>query len=192
MKLLKQTTVAVALLATGLVSAQSNNYTNMLKVGLNAGVSLPMENAVASAGVDVAFQHLVTPSIGLGVASGYTHFFGRDNDIENNITLENNDFGVVPVAALFRFYPKKTGFFVGTNLGYGFITGNGDVTDNYTTDRPEGGLYIKPEIGYHNTSWNFSIQYQKVFTGDDGEMGSQNYNAGSLGLAVGYNIPLGK
>jgi hypothetical protein len=117
----------------------------------------------------------------LGIATGYSHFFGKDNN-----GINNNDFGVVPVAALIRVYPKQTGFYLGTDLGYGFIVGDKNVASNSTVERPDGGFYIKPEIGYHNRDWNFA------FTGSTGEIGSQKYSAGALGLGVGYNIPLGK
>ena len=75
---------------------------------------------------------------------------------------------------------------------FGFIVGDDAVASNAAVARPDGGFYIKPEIGYHNKDWNFALQYQKVFTGDEGEIGTQKYNAGSLGLGVSYNIPLGK
>lgn len=130
---------------------------------------------------------MVTPGFGLGIATGYTHYFARENN-----GLSNNDFGVVPLAGLIRIYPKKTGLYFGTDLGYGFITGDAKVASNSAVARPDGGLYIKPEIGYHNNDWNIALQYQKVFTGTDGEIGNQKYNAGSLGLGVSYNIPLGK
>lgn len=190
MKMFKQTILVAGLLAAGIVSAQSADMKNMLKVGINAGAALPTENSSASLGVDLAYQNLVTPGFGLGIATGYTNFFGRDNDV-NGVTYKNNDFGVVPVAALIRVYPKQTGFYLGTDLGYGFIVGDDKVASNATVARPDGGFYIKPEIGYHNKDWNFAVQYQKVFTGSTGEIGSQKYNAGSLGAGVSYNIPLG-
>lgn len=187
MNMFKQVLVAGGLLTAGVVSAQSAMMNNMIKVGANVGLAVPAENASASAGLDVAYQNLVTPGFGLGVATGYTHYFGKENN--NN---DNNDFGVVPVAALVRIYPKQTGFYFGTDIGYGFITGDDKVASNSNVDRPNGGLYIKPEIGYHNRDWNFALQYQKTFTGDDGKIGDQKYNAGSLGVGVSYNIPLGK
>lgn len=187
MNTVKKAIVAAGIMSVGIVSAQSADMRNILKVGANVGLAVPAENASAAAGIDVAYQNLVTPGFGLGIATGYTHYFGKEN---NN--LNNNDFGVVPVAALVRIYPKQTGFYLGTDLGYGFIVGNEKVASNNATDRPDGGFYIKPEIGYHNRDWNFAVQYQKVFTGDDGKIGDQKYNAGNLGLAVSYNIPLGK
>lgn len=183
MKMIKTAVLGLVLAAGVSVSAQSVSMTNMLKVGINGGVAVPEGNASASVGADVSYQYLVTPGFGLGIASGYNQFFGKDN---------NNDFGVVPVAALFRFYPKKTGFYAGADLGYGFITGDDKVTPDFTEERPDGGFYLKPEIGYHNVDWNFFVHYTKVFTGDKGEISGQRYNAGTIGAGVGYNIPLGK
>ena len=66
------------------------------------------------------------------------------------------------------------------------------MASNSPVDRPDGGFYIKPEIGYHNRDWNFAIQYNKVFTGEEGQILAQDYNAGSLGIGVSYNLPLGQ
>ncbi len=187
MKMLKQTALLAGILATGLLSAQSADMRNMLKVGANVGVALPQENASMAAGIDVAYQNLGITGLGLGLATGYTHYFGRDNK-----GINNNDFGVIPVAALFRVYPKQTGFYFGTDLGYGFIVGDDKVAKNFDVNRPDGGFYINPEIGYHNRDWNFALHYQRVFTGSKGEFSNQNYGAGNLGAAISYNIPLGK
>lgn len=192
MKSMKKTILALGLMTAGLISAQSADMKNMIKIGGNVGFAVPAENASMNVGLDVAYQNLVTPGFGLGIATGYNHFFGRENTI-NNVKIDNNDFGVVPVAALIRVYPKQTGFYLGTDLGYGFIVGDEKVASNVGSPaRPDGGFYIKPEIGYHDRNWNFAVQYQKTFTGDKGEIGYQKYNAGALGLGVSYNIPLGK
>lgn len=191
MKTIKKAIVGLSIISAGVVNAQSADMRNMIKVGANVGMAVPQENTSAAVGMDVAYQHLGVPGFGLGIATGYTHYFGRENTV-NGITVNNNDFGVVPVAALIRVYPKQTGFYFGTDLGYGFIVGDNQVASNVgSPNRPDGGFYLKPEIGYHNKDWNFAIQYQKVFTGNTGEIGSQKYNAGSLGLGVAYNIPLG-
>lgn len=188
MKLMKKSILVLGLLTVGLMSAQSADMRNMLKVGINGGLAVPSENAGGNVGLDLSYQNLITPGFGLGVAAGYSHFFGRENGL-----IDNNDFGVIPVAALIRIYPKQTGFYLGTDLGYGFIVGDDQVASNVASvNRPDGGFYIKPEIGYHNKDWNFAVQYQKTFTANKGEIGSQQYNAGAIGVGVGYNIPLGK
>lgn len=192
MNSMKKSILALGLMSAGLMSAQSMDMKNMIKIGANVGLAVPAENASANVGLDLSYQNLITPGFGLGIATGYSHFFGRENTV-NNVNIDNNDFGVVPVAALIRIYPKQTGFYFGTDLGYGFIVGDDKVASNVASpDRPDGGFYIKPEIGYHNRDWNVALQYQKTFTGDKGEIGTQKYNAGALGIGVGYNIPLGK
>lgn len=187
MKMFKQALLGAGILTAGLVSAQSSQMNNMLKIGATAGIAVPSDNLSAAIGVDVAYQNLITPGFGLGIATGYTHYFEKDNN-----GYDNNSVGVVPVAALVRIYPKQTGFYFGTDLGYGFLVGNDKVAANTTADRPTGGFYIKPEVGYHNKEWNFFLQYQKVFTGSTGDLAGQDYNVGSIGAGFSYNIPLGK
>ena len=191
MNTIKKTILGLGILTAGLASAQSSEMTNMLKVGINAGVAVPSNNASANVGFDIAYQHLITPGFGIGIASGYNHFFGKDNTV-NGVTIKNNDFAVVPVAAMLRYYPQKTGFYLGTDLGYGFITGDDNVAEGSIVKRPDGGFYLKPEIGYHNRNWNFAVQYTKVFTGDKGNIVGQDYSVGSIGAGISYNFPLGK
>lgn len=109
MNTVKKTILGLGILTAGLVSAQSGEMTNILKVGINAGVAVPSNNASANVGFDIAYQHLVTPGFGIGIASGYNHFFGKDNTV-NGVTIKNNDFAVVPVAAMLRYYPQKQVF----------------------------------------------------------------------------------
>jgi len=195
MKSLKHLILGAGILAGGLMSAQSSDMTNMLKVGLNTGISTG-GNTAANLGVDLSYQNLITPGFGLGIATGYNQYFGKNRTI-NGVNVENNDFGVIPVAALFRVYPKQTGFYFGADLGYGFIVGDDKVATSGNAaynneERPDGGFYIRPEIGYHNRDWNFFAQYNKTFTGDKGQIADQKYNAGAIGVGVAYNIPLGK
>ncbi|WP_419868322.1 hypothetical protein [Chryseobacterium sp. CT-SW4] len=189
MKIFKQAILVAGILTAGYASAQQQNVSmkNMLKVGANVGLAVPADNLSASLGADIAYQYLINPSFGIGIASGYTHYFSKDNN-----GYKNNDVGVVPVGALLRYYPKKTGFYFGTDLGYGFLVGNSKVASNVNVDRPDGGFYIKPEIGYHNRDWNFFVQYQKVFVGSKGDLVNQDYNVGNIGVGVAYNIALGQ
>jgi len=117
-----------------------------LKAGVNVGI--PVGNlsdySNFAAGIDVSGQYLVNPNFGIGITSGYTHFFPKSG-------LES--FGTVPVGALLRYYPRSKGFFAGTDLGYTFITKG----DN------KGGFYVKPQLGYHNYDWNLFAFYNQVF-----------------------------
>lgn len=134
------------------------------KAGLTTGLPMGDSKDFASfnLGVDVRAQYLFNPHFGIGFASGYNHFFGKD---------DFDDFGVIPLAAFARYYFQKEGLFIGTDLGFGYLT---NVEDN------TGGLYFNPQIGYHNEDWNFYGFYQNTF--------SENANIRSLGVGVTYNI----
>ncbi|AHF15253.1 hypothetical protein [Niabella soli] len=186
--------MAAGILSVGCIQAQSMK--NTLKVGVLGGVAVPSENTAANAGIDVAYQNLVTPHVGIGIATGYNQFFGKKNTLEGT-TLENNNVGLVPVAALIHYYPQAKGIYVGTDLGYGFLTGDQKVAANTDVNRPNGGFYLKPELGWHNRNWNIFANYTKVFTsGDEGAIpvgtATQKYNVGSVGIGVAYNIGLGR
>lgn len=135
------------------------------KAGLTAGIPVGDISDFSSfnVGLDVRAQHLFTPSWGVGVASGYDHFFAKDNFEE---------FGVIPLAGFIRYYFTPSGLFFGSDLGYGFLT---NVNNN------SGGLYVNPQIGYHNENWNIYGFYKNTFSEND-------VNIQSVGLGVTYNI----
>ena len=97
------------------------------------------------------------------MASGYSHFFGKDGF---------DDFGVIPAAGFARYYFTPSGLFLGADLGYGFLT---------NVDNNSGGLYVNPQIGYHNRDWNIYAFYQNTFAENDVDL--QN-----VGVGVTYNI----
>ncbi|WP_120489046.1 hypothetical protein [Bergeyella cardium] len=187
MTTIKRVALAIGLVAMSFVSAQSADMRNILKLGLNSGASLPSNNSSFVMGIDASYQNISVAGIGWGFATGYIHHFGKENN-----GIDNNDFGVIPAALLFRLYPKQLGFYLGGDLGYGFITGNDKVAKNNEIERPKGGIYFKPEIGFHNRDWNLGIHYQKVFIANKGKIGEQKYSAANFGVTLSYNIPLGK
>ena len=136
-----------------------------LKAGLTAGIPVGDASDVATfnVGLDFRGQYLVTNNFGIGIASGYNHFFGKDNI---------DDFGLIPLAGFLRYYFTPSGLFFGTDIGYGFLTG---VENN------SGGLYVNPQIGYHNRDWNIYGYYQNTFTEND-------FNLQTVGVGVTYNI----
>lgn len=182
-RLINKSIFVAEIFAGGLLIAQKNT----LKLGVNGGMSIPSENTTATFGFDVAYQNRMTDWIGLGVVSGYTQYFAKENE-----GINNNHFGVIPVAVLVRIYPLETGIYFGADAGYGFVAGYGKVACNYLVQLPNGGIYVKPEIGYHTGNWSFSLQYQKLFTGDEGKILEQKFDTGNLGIGVSFHIPLGR
>ena len=137
-----------------------------LKAGLSASVPVgPISNYSSfAAGVEISGQKMATKNLGLGLSTGYTHFFAKDN---------GESFGTIPVGLLVRVYPQPKGFFAGADLGYTFLTNVDDVT---------GGLYVKPQVGYHNYNWNIFGFYNHVF------MKKEFIDIQNAGIAATYNI----
>ena len=164
----KLSLIMVMLLGFTFMNAQEGS--NWLKLGVHAGIPTGDAGDVSSfaLGLDAKYQFLNYDSFGIGVATGYTNYFGKE---ENGISWD--DFGVVPVAALFRYYPTEN-FFIGTDLGYGFLTG---------VEGADGGFYYRPEIGYHSNDWNIFGYYAGV---------SNDWNVANVGIGVNYNIIQGE
>ncbi|WP_192347081.1 hypothetical protein [Algoriphagus sp. Y33] len=143
-----------------------NEDNSWLKLGLNLGVPMGDIGDYSSfaVGLDAAGQFMRTDNFGLGVATGYTQYFGKDG-------FEN--FGAIPLGLMLRYYPEPSGFFVGTDVGYTFLTG--DIGGN-------GGFYIRPQVGYHNYDWNIFAFYNQVFTSDNAA------DIQTVGVAATYNI----
>ena len=57
-------------------------------------------------------------------------------------------------------------------IGYAFLTNANDA---------KGGLYLSPQIGYHNEKWNFYGYYQHTFADND-------LDIQVIGLGTTYNI----
>ncbi|MEO5943896.1 MAG: hypothetical protein ABIP30_02750 [Ferruginibacter sp.] len=162
---------AFALLGLTQAFAQNNeeitHRNSWLKAGLSAGVpvgDLSNYSSIA-AGLELSGQYLVNPHFGIGIASGYTNYFAKKGF---------KDFGTIPVGLLLRYYPKSEGFFAGVDGGYSFITNS--------NGGPKGGAYVKPQLGYHNYSWNFYGFYNQVF------LKTPSSDLQTVGIAATYNI----
>ena len=136
-----------------------------LKAGITTGIPVGDAGDAASfnLGVDLRGQYLINPNFGIGLATGYNHFFAKD---------ELDDFGLIPAAVFLRYYFTPTGLFFGADFGYGFLT---KVENN------DGGLYVNPQIGYHNRDWNIFAFYQKTFAENDVDIQT-------VGIGATYNI----
>lgn len=166
---MKKLILLFTLLIAGTTFAQNqevdfNSDNSWLKIGLNTG--LPVGDiddfSSFSVGLDLRGQYLVTPHFGIGVATGYNHLFGKDGF---------DDFGIVPLAGFARYYFKPKGLFIGADFGYGYLT-NVDI---------DGGLYVNPQIGYHNRDWNFYAYYQNTFAEND-------FDIQVVGIGATYNL----
>lgn len=160
---MKKLSVLMLLIFTSVFVNAQKKGTDWLKLGVHAGIPVADTKDTSSfaVGVDAKYQFLDLKSFGLGVVTGYTNYFKKDN---------SENIGLVPVAALLRYYPTKR-FFVGADLGVGVA---------FTKDDTKAGFYYRPELGYHNDEWNAFVFYQ----GDS----VKDLNIGAIGIGVNYNI----
>lgn len=156
--------------SVSLFAQTSNEVTSRnswLKLGANVGAPVGDLSDFSSfvLGADLKGQIMTTNHVGAGITTGYNHFFGK-NGVK--------DFGTIPLGAFIRYYPSAEGFFIGTDLGYSFITGVSDA---------DGGFYVRPEVGYHNYNWNIFGFYNGILRGDD-----KGGNLQHIGIGATYNI----
>lgn len=162
--------LAMTVCTVSFAQSTTNNITtrnSWLKFGLNAGVPVGDMSDFTSftAGLELKGQLMETNHFGIGLTTGYNHFFGKNNF---------NDVGTIPIGAFVRGYPKSTGFFAGLDAGYSIITGDNNV---------DGGVYLRPQIGYHNYNWNFFGFYNHIFVDEPGLS-----NVSHVGIGATYNI----
>lgn len=167
---MKKLFLAGALALFGVMNAQS------LKVGAHVGLPIGDFGDTSSfnVGGDAAFVFPVADNVELGIATGYSHYIGKEYTIPGisvsgfsipSVTVKN-DFGIVPVAAT-GTYNLTEKFSLGADLGYAFFVG--DNVDG-------GGFYFFPKAGFNFT------ESDNVYAGFKGI--SDN---GTLGtIAVGY------
>jgi len=172
-KLLLLLTLMMAVFATYAQTTRDvediNEDNSWLKLGLNMGVPVGDIGDYSSFafGLEVAGQFMRTDNFGLGVASGYTNYF-KKSDVAGA-----QNFGAIPLGLMLRYYPEPSGFFVGSDIGYTFLTG--DIAS-------DGGFYIRPQVGYHTYDWNVFAFYNQVFNS------SPSVDIQSIGVAATYNI----
>lgn len=161
--------------ASSIVAAQAqtkNTEISSRNSWLKAGISLgaPIEKLSQQSkfafSADLKGQFLSTPHIGVGVATGYTHYIPKEG---------NENFGSVPLGLFGRYYFAPKGLFIGTDVGYSFQTGSGTNS--------KGGVYVKPQVGYHNREWNFFGYYNGIFRGEQ-----QGGHLQHVGVGAAYNI----
>ena len=142
-----------------------------LKLGANIGVPVGNVSNYSSwmAGLELKGQFLETDFLGIGLTTGYNHYFGKNGF---------DGFGTIPLGAFLRLYPESKGFFFGADLGYSIVTGYEDA---------KGGFYIKPQLGYHNYDWNLFAYYNNIFRSD-----INGGDIGSAGIGATYNIRFSK
>jgi hypothetical protein len=166
-----------ALALFGLMSAQKTD--SGFRLGVNAGIPVGDFGKLTTftAGVDVAYLYPLAENFRLGVATGYSHYFGKKTKTDLIlVTLKNEvpDVGIIPVAATAEFTLGDSNVFLGADLGYAFFTKKDFKNEN-------GSFYYQPKLGYSFDKRHDLYFSYKGFT-------RNNANAGSINLGYAYNF----
>lgn len=87
-----------------------------------------------------------------GIATtGYTTFFGKDFTV-SGVTIKSKTVGYIPILAGIRFYPANK-VFIGAQVGYGILTGNGNST---------GAFNYQTQIGYNGDKFQLAASYNAL------------------------------
>ena len=167
-----------ALALFGLMSAQKTD--SGFRLGGNVGLPVGDFNQTHSftAGADVAYLYPLAENFRLGVATGYSHYFGKKTKLDlwflGTKEIKVPDLGVIPVAATGEYTFGGSNVFLGVDLGYAFFTGSalGDTT---------GAFYYQPKLGYAVDKKHDLYFSYKGFARDGG-------NIGSVNLGYAYNF----
>jgi len=166
-----------ALALFGLMSAQKTE--SGIRLGVNAGIPVGDfgKFTTFTAGVDLAYLYPLAENFRLGVATGYSHYFGKKTKTDLIlVTLKNEvpDVGIIPVAATAEFTLGDSNVFLGADLGYAFFTKKDFKNEN-------GSFYYQPKLGYSFDKRHDLYFSYKGFT-------RNNANAGSINLGYAYNF----
>ena len=166
-----------ALALFGLMSAQKTE--SGFRLGVNAGIPVGDFGKLTTftAGVDLAYLYPLAENFRLGVATGYSHYFGKKTKTDLIlVTLKNEvpDVGIIPVAATAEFTLGDSNVFLGADLGYAFFTKKDVKNEN-------GSFYYQPKLGYSFDKRHDLYFSYKGFT-------RNNANAGSINLGYAYNF----
>ena len=166
-----------ALALFGLMNAQKTE--SGIRLGVNAGIPVGDfgKFTTFTAGVDLAYLYPLTENFRLGVATGYSHYFGKKTKTDLIlVTLKNEvpDVGIIPVAATAEFTLGDSNVFLGADLGYAFFTKKDFKNEN-------GSFYYQPKLGYSFDKRHDLYFSYKGFT-------KNSANAGSLNLGYAYNF----
>ena len=166
-----------ALALFGLMNAQKTE--SGIRLGVNAGIPVGDfgKFTTFTAGVDLAYLYPLAENFRLGVATGYSHYFGKKTKTDRIVvTLKNEvpDVGIIPVAATAEFTLGDSNVFLGADLGYAFFTKKDLKNEN-------GSFYYQPKLGYSFDKRHDLYFSYKGFT-------RNNANAGSINLGYAYNF----
>jgi len=120
------------------------------KFGAGVRASLPIgdfsDTHSFGIGAELQGEYGISDMISAVATTGYSSFFGKKI---SGTDVKFDNVGYVPILVGARVYPS-TNFFIGAQLGYGLLTGNGDS---------EGAFNYQPQVGYNAETFQIALNY---------------------------------
>lgn len=175
-KFLASAVAAVAIFFSTNASAQ--------KIGVGANVGIPTSDLYGfAAGVDVRIQFDVTKQLSVPVATGYNHFFAKDDArfVPNAGApiQELPDYGYIPVKTGLKYFfdPSGSGIYAMGEVGAAF-----GVSDHAKTT-----FLYAPTLGYSwSSGLDLGLKYENTGKAVDG-LGNES---GQIALRIAYGFKL--
>jgi len=172
-KFLASAVAAVALFFSTNASAQ--------KIGVGANLGIPTSDLYGfAAGVDLRIQFDVTKQLSVPVATGYNHFFAKDDINYLNIPgQEMPDYGYIPVKTGLKYFfdPSGSGIYAMGEVGAAI-----GVSDHSKTT-----FLYAPTLGYSwSSGLDLGLKYENAGKGLD-HYGNES---GQIALRIAYGFKL--
>lgn len=172
---MKKLAVVLTFIGSTFICTQSNaqksgksggdfNFAAGINVGLPVGDVHNISSFVL--GGKLQGEYSFTENVTGAITTGYDHYFGKD------LGGYKINGGVVPLVLGPRFYPSEN-FFVGAQIGVGFLTGDFNGT----------GFAYSPQVGYNADDFQVVLSYNGV---------SKNGTVSNIGLGFLYKFGGGK
>ncbi|WP_417367084.1 hypothetical protein [Flavobacterium beibuense] len=142
-----------------------------IRVGAHGGFPTGDASDVSSfnAGVDASVYFFdINEKVSLGVSTGYTRFFGKDETI-GGINVEYDDFAYIPITASARgLFGAKQNIFYTAKIGYAV-----------GLDDADGGFHYQANIGWTNSTIDAFIFYGGI---------SDEITVSSFGAGIAFKV----
>lgn len=142
-----------------------------IRVGAHGGFPIGDAGDVSSfnLGVDASVYFFdINEKVSLGVSTGYTRFFGKDDNV-GGINVEYDDFAYIPISAAARgLFGANQNIFYTAILGYAV-----------GLDDADGGFLYGARLGWTNSN----VDAYAFYRGIDDEI-----NVSTLGVGVAFKV----
>jgi outer membrane protein W len=144
-----------------------------IKAGLSGNVALSdmTDYWVGGPGVDLNIKYIIANHFGIGISSGFQHFFSNDDWDDESHDYDDENLNIVPLRLSFTYYLGTRRFkpYIGAELGVNYV--KIDFSEKYS--------YYDP---YYGTLWS-----SETNSDDNVSLGQPQLSASILILEIAWS-----